>query len=90
MESDQAKAKRVQEELEAEKKPKPLTAAQEIVILKEQCQELHDVIKELAHFTGQQRPIIKRGWKTLDPNEKQWLKGAKAVKINAPKSWEWK
>jgi endonuclease III-like uncharacterized protein len=62
----------------------------ECIVLREQNQELHDIIVELAHYTGQQRPILKRGWKALDPNEKQYLKGAKAVKMNAPKSWEWK
>jgi hypothetical protein len=60
-----------------------------IKMLEEKCQELHDVITELCHFTGQQRPIIKRGWKPLDPNEKQWQRGAKAVE-QANKSWQWK
>jgi hypothetical protein len=80
----------------ADNEKKPLTAAQEIVLLKrkcdvlaDKCQELHDVITELCHFTGQQRPIIKRGWKSLDPNEKQWQRGAKAVE-QANKSWQWK
>jgi hypothetical protein len=59
-------------------------------VLEEKCQELHDIIVELAHYTGQQRPILKRGWKALDPNEKQYLKGAKTVAMKAPKSWEWK